>query len=278
MKYDGASPLRPRPRRAPATARAAATGLALTLGPGAAAFAAAPHAWAAATAQPARHGARPLPSANLSSTNWAGYAAGDGHYGSVSASWIEPSVSCTSRGIAAFWVGLDGWGSGTVEQEGTGVDCTNGTPQHFAWWETYPANSMQQYGDPVAVGDHLTATVTAQAGGVYDLVLTDATRGWTEHDSARQAGATDASAEIVAEAVTVGNAVTSLPDFHAVDFTDARIDGAPAPSAGAVAVDMTDQSGARLAATQHSDSAGDFVVSYTGSTHATTAKKATKKG
>jgi hypothetical protein len=249
--------------------------MALTLGPGAAAFAAAPHAWAAAPAQQsAPHGAHRLPSANLSSTNWAGYAAGSGHYGTVSASWIEPSVACTSRGIAAFWVGLDGWGSGTVEQEGTGVDCTGGTPQHFAWWETYPANSMQQYGDPVAVGDHLTATVTAKPGGVYDLVLTDATHGWAEHNSARMAGAADASAEIIAEAVTAGDAVTSLPDFHAVDFTDARIDGSAAPSAGAVPVDMTDRSGTRLAATQNSDSAGDFVVSYTGSAHSMTTAKA----
>lgn len=204
--------------------------------------------------------------ANRTSTNWAGYAATGGSFTTVGASWVEPDVTCTSTGIVAFWVGLDGWGSDTVEQDGTGVDCTHGTPRHFAWWETYPVNSIQQYSDPVAVGDHLSSTVTAQAGGVYELVLTDATQGWTERNLAHLAGAADASAEIVAEAVTAGDNVTPLPDFHSAAFTGATVDGVAAPAAGAVPVDMTDQFGARIAQTQRADTAGDFQVDYTGST------------
>lgn len=227
---------------------------------------------AAAVARPAlghsNHRTRPPgKTASVTSTNWAGYvAAGAGPYTSVSASWTEPTVTCNTNGIVAFWVGLDGYGSSTVEQDGTGVDCTHGSPQAFAWWETYPANAIQQYRDPVSPGDHLSSTVTSEPGGLYDLVLTDSTRGWTERQQAHLAGANDASAEIVAEAVSTDRGITALPDFHTLGFTGARIDGASLQAVGAMPVDMTDSSGSSvIAVTQPADSAGDFQVRYTGS-------------
>ena len=53
-----------------------------------------------------------------SSTNWSGYAAASGTYTSVSASWAQPAGTCTSRTAqySSFWVGLDGYSSGRVEQ------------------------------------------------------------------------------------------------------------------------------------------------------------------
>ncbi|MGN6795849.1 MAG: G1 family glutamic endopeptidase [Streptosporangiaceae bacterium] len=57
------------------------------------------------------------------STNWSGYAAtgGNGSFTSVSASWIEPNATCSSRRAqyASFWVGLDGYSSSSVEETGT---------------------------------------------------------------------------------------------------------------------------------------------------------------
>jgi hypothetical protein len=54
------------------------------------------------------------------STNWAGYADTAGTYTSVSASWTQPTATCSSGGdqYAAFWIGLDGYTSSTVEQTG----------------------------------------------------------------------------------------------------------------------------------------------------------------
>lgn len=197
----------------------------------------------------------------LTSTNWSGYAATGGTYTSVSSSWVQPQVKCTTRGIVAFWVGLDGWGSDSVEQDGTGVDCADGSPQTFAWWETYPANSVQEYGDPVDPGDRLTSTVTARGDGGYDLVLTDGTKGWTEnHVVGKPFGARNASAEVVAEAVGSGGVITPLPDFGSVRFTGSTIDGGTLQAVGAQGTDLTDINGTVIAATGAADSSGDFTV------------------
>lgn len=209
--------------------------------------------------QPAS-GIRP---ANQTSTNWSGYAADSGSFTTVSSSWTEPSVSCTSNGIVAFWIGLDGWGSDSVEQDGTGVDCSSGYPQHFAWWETYPANSIQEYYDPVAAGDYLSSTVTDTGGGQYRMVLTDQSQGWTE-DQTVYASGSDASAEVIAEAVTSGSDVTQLPDFSSIDFSGSTFNGSPMADYGAQAIDMTDGNGTVIASTGPDDGNGDFTVTYTG--------------
>jgi hypothetical protein len=60
---------------------------------------------------------------STTSTNWSGYADTAGTYTSASASWTQPAGTC-SKGdqYAAFWVGIDGYSSETVEQTGSEVD------------------------------------------------------------------------------------------------------------------------------------------------------------
>jgi hypothetical protein len=201
--------------------------------------------------------------ATQTSTNWSGYAANGGSYTTVTSSWTEPAVSCTADGIVAFWIGLDGWGSTSVEQDGTGVDCSSGSPQAFAWWETYPANAIQQYDEPVQTGDRLTSTVTSESNGRYDLVLTDSTQGWTENNVvAKPSGAENASAEVIAEAVSSNSGVTPLPDFGSVQFTGSTIDNGSLQASGAQPIDMTGSGNTVIAATSTADSSGDFTVSY----------------
>src|SRR5438105_3519625 len=77
-----------------------------------------------------------------SSTNWAGYAV-TGAAGSVSnvrGSWIVPAATCAAgeTSYSSFWVGIDGFNSGSVEQTGTDSDCRNGVPTYYAWTEFYP--------------------------------------------------------------------------------------------------------------------------------------------
>ena len=213
---------------------------------------------------PGQHHASRSLDANTTSTNWSGYGVTGGTFTSVSASWTEPAVSCTTNGIVAFWVGLDGWGSTSVEQDGTGVDCSTGSPQQFAWWETYPANSIQEYDAPVYAGDQLTSTVTSEGGSVYSMVLTDSTQGWTEKNVVSAPTAHNASAEIVTEAVSSGAGVTALPDFKAAAFSGSQIDGTSLRAAGAQPIDMTNGVGALIATTSAANSAGDFTVTYDG--------------
>lgn len=69
---------------------------------------------------------------SVSSSIWAGYAVtgAAGSFTSVSASWTQPTASCAAGSqYTAFWVGLDGYASKTVEQIGTEADCTGANPR-----------------------------------------------------------------------------------------------------------------------------------------------------
>jgi hypothetical protein len=205
--------------------------------------------------------------ASSATYNWAGYAASGSTYTSVSANWQQPAVLCSSNGIVSFWVGLDGWGgSTTVEQTGTGVDCRSGSPQYYAWWETYPSNSQQVYsGLTVAPGDKMSSSVS-YANGNDSLTLTDNTQGWSKTTTvAAPSGASNTSAEIVAEAASVNNVISVLPNFTSAAFTATTINGNATPAAGAQAIDMDNSSNALIARTGPADAtAGGFTVTYTG--------------
>lgn len=253
---------------------ATATGIAAASGFGPSAAATAPGA--GALTAPAKHvpngGAKPhglrsnARAANAATYNWAGYVASGSTYTSVSAKWTQPTVLCSSKGIVSFWVGLDGWGDGTVEQDGTGVDCRSGTPKYYAWWETYPTNSQQMYtGVTVAPGDDMESTVN-YANGNYTLTLADTDQNWSRTTTvAAPSGATNASAEVIAEAASVNGAITTLPNFHSIGFSAATINGGSLADAGAQPIDMNNQGNQPIAQTAPGDStAGAFTVTFTG--------------
>ena len=113
---------------------------------------------------------------------WSGYVvqASGPTYTTVSASWVQPKVTCTKKNDpwTLFWVGLDGWNtSKTVEQGGTEGQCLGGTPQYYAWWEMYPTNSIQST-FPIAVGDHISASVAySSTDDTYTVTIDDTTPG-----------------------------------------------------------------------------------------------------
>jgi len=200
------------------------------------------------------------------STNWSGYAATTGTYTSVSASWTQPAGTCRSGDqYAAFWVGLDGYSSSTVEQTGSEVDCAGRTPHYYGWYEMYPGASSD-YSNPVSAGDHFTASVTYTGSNNFQLVLSDTTKGWTQTQNQTLAGAARSSAEVIAEApcCTARGGILPLTNFGTVNFTGAKA-GTAANTAGAslatynpVEITMPDVSVSSLS------SAGNFSVSYTG--------------
>jgi hypothetical protein len=202
--------------------------------------------------------------ANQTSSNWFGYAADSGGYTSVQSSWIEPSVNCSrGNGSAVFWVGLDGWGSGTVEQTGTEADCSSGSPSYSAWWETYPNNSIQTYPDTVQPGDSMTAKVTFRGNDNYDINLVDNTRGWTEDNPQQGAsGADNQSAEIVGETPGYGNnTYAALPDFGTANFTSSSVDGQPIGNVSPFGIDLA-RNGNTLATTGSLSGGTAFPVNW----------------
>jgi Peptidase A4 family len=168
------------------------------------------------------------------SANWSGYVA-DGsvagssqQFSSVSASWVEPTVNCSSGdGDAAFWVGLGGagQGNGSLEQVGTQANCSNGASgNHYAWYELVPAAPVK-LGVGISPGDHVAAKVSASTTAVT-VTLTNNTTGASTTKTLQMQNPDLSSAEWIAEAPSAcdqsGDCTPlSLANFGSVDFSNA---------------------------------------------------------
>jgi len=185
--------------------------------------------------------------ATATSTNWSGYAATTGTYTSVSASWTEPTGTCSGGAkYSSFWVGLDGYNSSSVEQTGSEVDCSGRTPVYYAWYEMYPAASVS-YSNTVRPGDHFSASVTYTGSNRFSLVISDSTQGWSHTHTGTLANAPRSSAEVIVEApcCTSSGGILPLADFHTVSITNSMANGAPLGNAGGVTeITMVNNSGA----------------------------------
>jgi hypothetical protein len=177
---------------------------------------------------------------NINGYNWGGYAATGSGFTSVSATWVEPTATCNSRSdLYAPWVGLDGYGSSTVEQTGVQTDCSSGSPVDSFWYEMYPASpvypSTSTY--PVSAGNTIHASVT-YSGSTFTLTLQNVTRGWTYTTSKSLRSARRLSAEVIIESPT-----GKYPNFGTVHFTSATVNGGALGSFSPVAMDPSNSSG-----------------------------------
>ncbi|HXN60862.1 MAG TPA: G1 family glutamic endopeptidase [Acidimicrobiales bacterium] len=239
----------------------------------------------------------------VSSSNWSGYADVSETYNSVSASWTEPTVNCSSGTLlgslgsgllgglsagslgtvgtsllggpsaaAAFWVGLDGYNSSSVEQLGTDSDCDGSTPTYYAWYEMYP-NPSEDLSNPVSPGDSLTASVVT-SGSDYTLSIKDNTKGWSY--STTQSGDFDrSSAEVIAEAPEECTEILCseipLADFGQVNFTGSAVSDSSGTSGGLSAfpadeITMASSTGTTEATPSSLNDAGaDFSVTWNNS-------------
>jgi Peptidase A4 family len=162
---------------------------------------------------------------NVQSTNWSGYADTGSSFSKVSASWTEPSATCSSRSeqLAAFWVGIDGYSSNSVEQDGTLIECYQRKAYQYTWWEMYPTNAIQVVGQTLAAGDAITSTVT-RSGTTYTLSVTDSTHtadSFTETETCSSCANT--SAEWIAEAPSSSSSVYPLADFGSWTASSASV-------------------------------------------------------
>jgi hypothetical protein len=178
------------------------------------------------------HHVRRITDTTVYSTNWAGYAASGsaGDFSNVSANWHQPAVTCAAgeTSYSAYWVGLDGYNSKTVEQIGTASDCKNGNPKYYAWYEMYP-----KFGAicslEVSPGDAIAASVSYDRGsGQITAKLVDGSDSCTA--TAKTTGSmARSSAEVIIEAPSSNHGPGStlgLADFGTVTFTGSTVDGA----------------------------------------------------
>jgi hypothetical protein len=154
---------------------------------------------------------------------------------------------------AAFWVGIDGYGSSTVEQIGTSIDCTSvlyiGVVTYFAWYEFYPASSVP-IAMSIAPGDHISAEVKYTAAHTrYTLTIKDTTTGGSFSTSSSSITANRDSAEWIAEAPSLSSSILPLVDFGTVHFNGctAVISGHPHAIGGFSNVQITMVNGAGTA-------------------------------
>jgi hypothetical protein len=196
------------------------------------------------------------------SLNWSGYSATGGAYTSVTATWTQPAVTARSKETyAAFWVGLDGDGSDTVEQIGTMGYTYGGRSYYTAWYEMYP-DEMKEISLTVEPGDVVTATVRWLGSASYALELENQTSGRSFTTTQISSSAERASAEVIAEAPSDSVGVLPLATFGLVDFSACAVDGQTLSAVGAASIDMVDSGGDVIAATSALDAAGDgFTVS-----------------
>jgi hypothetical protein len=201
------------------------------------------------------------------STNWSGYAVtgANGAFTSVSASWTEPTATCTSGGhgrrgsasYAAFWVGLDGYSSSSVEQTGTDSDCSGTTPQYYGWYEMYPAYPVN-FSNTVRPGDAMSASVTFSGTETYTLVLHDATQNWTQTVVKNQTGLARSSAEVITEAPSSSSGVLPLANFGTVSYSTSSANGTSLGTQNPVQIIMINSSGQDKDSTSSISSGGAF--------------------
>jgi hypothetical protein len=167
------------------------------------------------------------------SSTWSGYADTPGTpastYTAVSGSWTEPTAECPATGttIAMFGVGLDGFSSDPVEQDGTLIECFDGYASYADWWEVYPMDDLRlEYS--VTPGDSITASVS-QVGTTYTFTVTDNTHGSASFTATQKCAkcadsGADSSAEWIAMAPCCKNAagdLYKLANFKEWILTDA---------------------------------------------------------
>ncbi len=205
------------------------------------------------------------------SGNWSGYAvtAANGSVTDVSGSWTVPPVNCTSgpaTGYAAFWVGIDGYSSSTVEQTGTDSDCSSGTPTYYAWYEFYPHASILIGGLTISPGDVISAEVKSTGSGNFTVTLTDTSTGKTFSTSGKVSGAEESSAEWIAEAPSSSSSILPLADFGSVSFASCMATvGGTSGSIGSFtndAITMVSSGGTDEAVPTALSGGTSFVVNY----------------
>lgn len=173
-------------------------------------------------AAPMRLHTQPTTPGAVTSENWSGYAVTGSAFSSAEGSWTQPSVNCTKtpNAYAAFWVGIDGYNSTTVEQTGTIGYCVGTTAHYYAWYEFYPQASVEITSIPVTPGNKFSASITYIGSSRFTIKITDEATGKTFSKTGTVSAAKRTSAEWIAEAPSSITGILPLADFGVASFGD----------------------------------------------------------
>ncbi|HEY3118270.1 MAG TPA: G1 family glutamic endopeptidase, partial [Chloroflexota bacterium] len=120
------------------------------------------------------------PQGRGTSANWAGYAATQGTFTSVSGTWTVPQPAMDgTQGADATWVGIGGEHSRDLIQAGTEAAVSSGNRvRYYAWIEMLPDYSKPV---PLAVhpGDSVTVSLAQQEPGSWLISFNNHTTGAT---------------------------------------------------------------------------------------------------
>jgi peptidase A4-like protein len=182
------------------------------------------------------------------------------------------SASSSKPTYSSIWVGIDGYGSGTVEQIGTEHDWDNGKEEHYAWFEMFPKYPHQLVGFPVEPGDVITGEVSYVGNDTFKLSLSNHTKHVTTtvpttHTQTPKANRS--SAEWIVEAPATSDGVLPLAHLSEVTMTDctATIDGVSGPISNgqwkSSKLNMASKSGTvKAQASDLTNSGKDFTVQW----------------
>lgn len=166
------------------------------------------------------------------SSNWSGYLTLQGQFNSVQATTTVPGANCpltisgTNGNEASFWVGLDGWGSNTVQQNGIAETCdASGFATYFIWVEEYPW--MPSVIQRVSPDDRILMNTTWNGSiFVYSFYINGAGQAWY-YPEACPGACSRVSAEVITE--DPGGAVAGglyLTNYGNATYNGAVVDGA----------------------------------------------------
>ncbi len=235
----------------------------------------------------------PTPNPNVViMNNWSGYVAAanlsspqPNSVTEVVGSWIVPAVTgpAGANTDSSVWVGIDGYGNGTVEQVGTQEALENGKTVYVAWWEMYSSGKGQTE-QPIAQmtvepGDSMTGVVqyitSGAHAGQYLLYIVDNSRAndsfsiYVTSAQYQSPLAQRSCAEWIVEAPTLqGGTLADLADFGSTTFSNcsAVIDGVSGPinssSWQSQALDIGTSSVVQDITSNLLSSGTSFVVSY----------------
>ncbi len=228
----------------------------------------------------------PAPVTGLTTTSnrWSGYAEIGSVYWSMQGTWNVPKVSYApgshtgARQVSSTWIGIGGNGTtdNTLVQLGTvqAVDANGGT-QYYAWYLFYnglghgitpidPSAYAIQPGDTITATITCTGNCTPNADQTWQLTLNSSrwSAPWQLSPPAQYKDSL-ASAEWIMEAATVGGAISDMPNFTPVEFSNARANGAVPNFAATQAIAML-TSGTPVAEPSLSSSPGAFTVQRAG--------------
>jgi len=176
---------------------------------------------------------------NVVSQNWGGYVAQRRgvKFRYVRAAFFVPYVDCASSpsSFSGHWVGLDGAGNETVEQDGILAACQGTTPVYSAWYEMFPLPPVYS-NITVRAGNSIVASAYYDSGaGKFTLSLTNTTNGeHFTHTVACPSGSPcqRSSAEVISEAPSSGTSILPLTNFRAESFTDVVVTNSHGQRAG----------------------------------------------